>query len=188
MTSALPDESLEASYARLAHACGVRLASCAITEDCCLIRELRQYGDNAYKTLLDANPSVFPSSASIDFAFPGAGYFSVACGGFWDVLSRAHTVRSSSGASGGACSSFMLLAGGCDAPCTFHPHSLLATHLAELSVLTELLEHAFITQLRRRAYCRDGVPTFDPHMKYMHLGVICSSWATCYTLVTRGLP
>lgn len=109
--AACQTRDLESLYAALANACDVQASPADVAEDCRLIRDLRAYADAAFQAL---GESTVPRGSSVDFAFPGAAYFSVACGGFWDILERRMTVRSSSGASGGACSSFMLLAGGCN--------------------------------------------------------------------------
>ena len=107
----MADETLEVAYFKLAAACGVSVSAAAAAEDCGLVRELRTYAEAAYEKV---DTTQVPRGASVDLLFPGAAYFSVACGGFWDVLERHMTINSSAGASGGACSSFMLLAGGCD--------------------------------------------------------------------------
>ena len=101
----------ELAYAKLAAACGVSVTAAAAAEDCGLIRQMRAYAADAFEKV---GATRVPRGASVDLIFPGAAYFSVACGGFWDVLERHMAVNSSAGASGGACSSFMLLAGGCD--------------------------------------------------------------------------
>ena len=103
--------ALESSYTELAKGCGVQLSAAVAAQDCALVRELRAYAAAAAAAVGNNKGPI----TSVDFIFPGAAYFSVACGGFWDVLTaRGHAAASAAGASGGACSAFLLLAGGCD--------------------------------------------------------------------------
>ena len=80
--------SLEARYERLACATGVAVAPAEVAADCGLVRELRAYASAAVaaqREVIDANLAALPKDASVDLAFPGAAYFSVACGGLAEV-------------------------------------------------------------------------------------------------------
>ena len=78
---------------------GVEVGPAAVSADCGLAFELRAYADAA---VADARPRIdanlrarFPPCVplpTVDVAFPGAAYFSVACGGLAEVRPTSPTL------------------------------------------------------------------------------------------------